>query len=123
MNEDLTLIEMFERIEEYQTKLGGDIKDMSYQEKLDRARICSLAMYQEVAELVDSFPFKPWREVSAQPMDIDNMEREAIDIIFFMAQILRCFRITPADLEQRFHKVLKNNYERIENGYSKVKTT
>lgn len=118
----MKLQEMFKQIEDYQISLGGDIREASDQEKLDCARICSLALYQEVAELVDSFPFKPWREVSDQTMDVDNMEREVIDIIFFLAQITRCFGIEGQDLVERFDKVLANNKERIQNGYSKVKT-
>ena len=119
---DLTLKDMFAKIEEYQVSLGYDVKNMSDQEKLEYARACSLAMYQEVGELVDSFPFKPWRKTEDQPMDIPNMEREGIDIILFLSHILRCFNISAADLEARFPKVITNNNARIQNGYSKVNT-
>ena len=117
---DLTLKKMFNQIEEYQCQLSPDISKASDQEKLDRATICSLALYQEVSELVDSFGWKPWRKQEDQPLDIDNLEREAIDIIFFLAQITRCFGITPEDLESRFKKVLENNKQRLQNGYSKI---
>ncbi len=121
MNNDLTVKQMFEQIAEFQNRLAPDVTKCEEHEKIDRAKICSLALYQEVAELVDSFPWKPWREIEDQTMDIENMEREIIDCIFFLAQISRCFGITSTDLEDRFHKVLANNNARLINGYSKVK--
>ena len=119
---DLTFKEMFDQIENYQCQLSPDITLATDQEKLDRARICSLATFQEVAEMVDSFPWKPWRKESDQIMDVKNLEREIIDIIFFIAQISRCFGIASADLEDRFYKVLANDKERLNNGYSKITT-
>jgi NTP pyrophosphatase (non-canonical NTP hydrolase) len=113
-----TLNELFELQEEYQKKLGYDVEDMSHDEKRQYRQDCMLALYQEVAELVDSTPWKPWRSEEDQTLDIPNAEREIIDCLFFLFNIARTLGISGRDLEDRFHKVLSNNLARIESGYN-----
>jgi NTP pyrophosphatase (non-canonical NTP hydrolase) len=79
---------------------------------------CALALNQEVAEAVDSTPWKPWRNREDQLRDIPNLEREIIDCFFFLCNMARCHDISGADLEARFHVVLANNQKRIKNGYN-----
>ncbi len=74
----------------------------------------------ELAELVDSTPWKPWRKVVNQPVDKNNATREVVDIIFFLVAIFENLDITPREIENKFTKVLLNNYDRLNNGYSKI---
>lgn len=69
-----------------------------------------LALFMEVAELVDSYSWKPWRESSA--LDIENLKRELVDIHFFLVHIMHRFGILPEDLHQKFEEVLANNERR-----------
>ena len=113
----LTLASMFKQIWEYHDKLGHDASE----DKMKIIREGCLALYQEVAELTDSFPWKPWRKLVDQNYNTDNACREIVDIFFFLAKIMRAAGITPEELIAKFYWVLNNNLNRLENGYSKIK--
>lgn len=121
MNGDRLLIsdEAWRKIDEYQQKLNYDIEKMDDIERHEYARSCCLALFQEVAELTNSFQWKPWRD--PEDHDHENMIREAVDIIFFLHHVLACFRIGPYQLDRKFQEVLQNNYRRISNGYNNTK--
>lgn len=74
------------------------------------AAAVALALFMEVAELVDSYSWKPWRE--SVPVDIENLKRELVDIHFFLVHIMNCFGIWPEDLNQKFEEVIANNEKR-----------
>ena len=77
-----------------------------------------LALFMEVAELVDSYSWKPWQESSV--MDIENLKRELVDIHFFLVHIMNCFDIVPEDLNQKFEEVIANNEKRyVKKSYTK----
>ena len=105
--------EMFQQIKEYHKALGHN--DQSMQSMRNNA----IALMMELAELIDSTPWKPWKSVEDQSLNKDNAIREAIDIIFFLVGICENLGITPQELEDKFHEVLKNNYARLDDGYSK----
>jgi hypothetical protein len=107
---------MLKRIWDYHDRLGHDTGD-----KVQIIRDGCLALYQEVAELTDSFPWKPWRKIDDQTFDTDNACREMVDIFFFMAKIMRAAGITADDFVTKFTWVLNNNLDRLRNGYSLVK--
>ena len=58
-------------------------------------------MYLETAELVDSYPWKHWKNIDAQP-DYDNIKIEVVDIWHFvMSEALRDYKINEkGDMEQ-----------------------
>lgn len=109
---------LFNQIEEYNKILG-----YGYTEGLQITNIrdACLALSQEVAELTDSFPWKPWRPVEDQPYDIMNAQREIVDCLFFLVKICMFAGISATQIEGRFKLVLKNNYARIERGYNNTK--
>jgi hypothetical protein len=111
---ELTISDMLNKIWTYHDKLGHDASE----DKIQIIRDGCLALYQEVAELIDSFPWKPWRKTEDQTFDKDNACREMVDIIFFLAKIMRAAGLTPNDFIDKFHWVLNNNLDRLENGYS-----
>jgi len=50
-------------------------------------------IYLEVAELIESYPWKHWKNIDAQP-DYDNIKIEAVDIWHFvMSEALRIYSI------------------------------
>ncbi|HHD72500.1 MAG TPA: dUTPase, partial [Epsilonproteobacteria bacterium] len=50
-------------------------------------------IYLECAELIESYPWKHWKNIDAQP-DYDNIKIEAVDIWHFvMSQMLQEYRI------------------------------
>lgn len=117
-NEKLDLEDMFRDIKYFHKNLGYDFSDFSDKEKMQAIRDISLALYQEVGELVESFPWKPWRNIEDQSWDLENAKREIIDCFFFIGKIMEVVNINPQELVTKFKEVLKNNYDRIENGYT-----
>jgi len=111
---------MFHRIESYHDDLGQRRAFATTEQQMESARTQALALMMEVAELVDSFPWKPWREVVTQTWDEENIKREVVDILFFLVGFCEVFNIRPHELMDKFDEVLKNNYLRLTNGYSKV---
>ena len=115
----MNFIQMFKEIEHYHSGLGQQRKYSCPEEQMQCVRDVILATYQELAELTDSLPWKPWRQTVDQTNDLDNAAREIIDIIFFLGAIAEHLQITPKQLEDKFWAVLNNNYKRLEDGYSK----
>ena len=76
------MIEQWDKLDVFQDSMGSHFNDREY----------SLALFMEVAELVDSLNWKPWR---GQPMDRENLKREMIDVLFFVHHIARNHNITP----------------------------
>ena len=111
---------MFQLIEEYHKALGYNRPLDTLSQRMQSMRNSSLALMMELAELIDSTPWKPWRDVVDQEFDKDNATREVVDIIFFLVSICEELHITPREIEGKFHQVLKNNYARLNNGYSKI---
>lgn len=116
--EKLDIENMFRSIKYFHINLGYDFSKFSDKEKMQAIRNTSLALYQEVGELVNSFSWKPWRNIEDQPQDLENAKREIIDCFFFIGGIMEIANINPQELVTKFKEVLKNNYSRIENGYS-----
>jgi len=114
--DSLRLNELFYQIIMQQGHRGIVYSEMSSEQKLAYASQCALALSVEVGELASSWPFASWKTTK---VDVENIEREIIDCIFFLVNIASCFNITADDLEQRFKWVLNNNYKRILNGQHK----
>lgn len=110
---------MFKQIEEYHKKLGHNRPFDSMEQRMQSMRNSSLALMMELAELIDSTPWKSWRNIADQTFDKDNAIREVVDIIFFLVSICEELHIKPEEIENKFIQVLKNNYARLDNGYSK----
>ena len=114
----MLLQEMFYKIREYHEKLGYNYTGMSLEQQMEAIRHNGLALHQEVAELIDSFPWKPWRDAHKQRWDNENATEEIVDILFFLGNIMEAVGIDPEDLELMFEVKLKENYDRIERGYN-----
>ena len=109
---------MFDLIKAYHVKLGYRYENATLEQRMNALRDNALGLNQEVAELVDSMPWKPWRNVDDQPIDHDNALREVVDCIFFLVGMCECMNISGGDVDHRFMHVLNNNLNRITDGYS-----
>ena len=114
----MELIEMFSKIRDYHEKLGYKCTGMALPKRMEIIRHSGLALNQEVAELIDSFPWKPWRDIYDQPWNITNAIEEIIDVLFFLGLIIEAAHIDPASLPPMFDYKLKENYNRIECAYN-----
>ena len=72
----------------------------------------ALGLFMEVAELTESFQFKPWRLEHNVIIDRENLKREIVDCLFFLHHIAECFDVTPEELDIKFQQVMSNNRRR-----------
>lgn len=109
-------------VREYR-KLSGRDYEPGTPEAKEYARQCSLALFMEVAELVDSFQWKPWR--SGVDVDVPNLQREIVDILHFIIHLVDSLGEDMLDetLDLRAQWVLDNNKARLVNGYSMLGDT
>lgn len=69
----------------------------------------ALALFMEVAELVESFNWKPWKDME---VDRENLKREIVDVMFFLSHIADAYEITNEELNEKFDEVMINNERR-----------
>ena len=101
------MIEFWGELDKFQDSMGPAFSDREY----------SLALFMEVAELVDSMNWKPWR---GQLMDRENLKREIVDVIFFLHHIARNHNITKEELRAKYKEVMKRNIDRYSSNPIKV---
>ncbi|MDR2030410.1 MAG: dUTPase [Puniceicoccales bacterium] len=74
------------------------------------------ALQQEVAELVDCFPWKWW--ASYQQLDLQNARVEVVDILHFLICIAQTLGMGAQDLYAAFAKKHEVNLQRQRAGYA-----
>ncbi len=73
------------------------------------------AMQQELAELVDSVPWKWWAKY--QTFDKQNARVEVVDLFHFLVSLAQVLGMTPDDVYQAYLKKNNVNHQRQETGY------
>jgi len=87
-------------------------------------------IYLEVAELIDSYPWKHWKNIDSTP-DYENIKIEIVDIWHFvMSEALKVYKIeNRGDIEklvndienlEEFKNFLKNSPQKIDNFYKEI---
>ncbi|MDR2377778.1 MAG: dUTPase [Puniceicoccales bacterium] len=74
------------------------------------------ALRQEIAELVDSLPWKWWAHY--QKFDLQNARVELVDILHFVISIAQALGMEAADLHRLFCQKNQKNHERQDCGYT-----
>ena len=75
----------------------------------------TLAMQQELAELVDSVPWKWWAKY--QEFDQQNARVEVVDLFHFLISLAQTLGMSADDVYQAYVKKNKVNHERQDSGY------
>ena len=75
------------------------------------------AMQQEIAELVDSVPWKWWAKY--QKFDEQNARVEVVDLFHFLISLAQTLGMSADDVFQAYVKKNQVNLERQESGYVK----
>lgn len=110
--------EIYGAIQEYHQKLGYPVINPHIPCQLEQHRDLCLAMHAEVTELLESVPWKPWRDSSYKRVDKVNMAEEIIDILFFCNSICELWYIDHNDLAKMLERKLVENNRRISMGYN-----
>tara|TARA_B100001778_G_scaffold184600_1_gene152014 strand:- start:629 stop:1000 length:372 start_codon:yes stop_codon:yes gene_type:complete len=110
------LEKIFDMQDDLNKRIGIVTNDLSEEEKTKWVLNYTRAMQQEMAELIDSVPWKWWAKY--QEFDEQNAKVEIIDLFHFLISLAQVMGMTPDDVYQAYVKKNKVNHDRQESGYS-----
>ena len=110
------LDEIFELQESLNQRIGVETKNLSDEEKIKWILNYTRAMQQELAELVDSVPWKWWAKY--QEFDTQNAKVEIVDLFHFLTSLALVLGMTPDDVYSAYLKKNEVNLKRQDTGYT-----
>lgn len=111
------LQEIFRMQEELNRRIGVNTATLTEKEKAEWVLNYTRAMTQEIAELVDSVPWKWWARY--QKFDEQNARVEVVDLFHFLISTAQVLGMTAEDVFQAYVKKNQVNHERQQQGYHK----
>ena len=108
--------EIFEQQKALNNRIGVFTEEMSAEDKAQWVLNYTRAMQQEIAELIDSVPWKWWAKY--QEFDEQNAKVEVVDLFHFLISIAQVLGMSPEDVYQAYVKKNKVNHNRQESGYT-----
>jgi dimeric dUTPase (all-alpha-NTP-PPase superfamily) len=111
------LSHLFELQKLFGLRIGVDANNMSDNDRKEWVLNYTRAMQQEIAELVDSLPWKWWAKY--QKFDLQNARVELVDIFHFAIAIAIVLDMSANDLYDAFLKKNMVNHSRQNDGYAK----
>ena len=106
---------IFEMQSALNARIGVETENMSEEEKTKWLLNNTRAMQQEIAELIDSVPWKWWAKY--QEFDEQNARVEVVDLFHFLVSMAQVLGMSPDDVYNAYLKKNKVNHERQESGY------
>ena len=110
------LDEIFAQQDALNKRIGVNTDSMSDEEKAQWVLNYTRAMQQEIAELIDSVPWKWWAKY--QEFDEQNAKVEVVDLFHFLISIAQVLGMSPEDVYEAYVKKNKVNHNRQDSGYS-----
>ena len=98
-------------------RIGVALPPASEEEKAKWILNYSRAMQQEMAELVDSVPWKWWAKY--QKFDEQNARVEVVDLFHFLISLAQTLGMSADDVYQAYVKKNQVNHQRQETGYER----
>ena len=98
-------------------RIGVNTQGMSDEEKTKWLLNYSRAMTQEIAELVDSVPWKWWAKY--QKFDEQNARVEVVDLFHFLISMAQVLGMSADDVFAAYEKKNEVNFKRQDSGYTK----
>ena len=106
---------IFEMQDTLNQRIGVVTEKLSEEEKTKWVLNYTRAMQQEIAELIDSVPWKWWAKY--QEFDEQNAKVEIIDLFHFLISLAQVMGMTPDDVYNAYVKKNQVNHNRQESGY------
>jgi dimeric dUTPase (all-alpha-NTP-PPase superfamily) len=110
------LDEIFDLQESLNKRIGVDTTNLSDEDKTKWILNYTRAMQQEIAELVDSVPWKWWAKY--QEFDEQNAKVEIVDLFHFLISLALVMGMTPDDVHSAYLKKHEVNIKRQDSGYT-----
>ncbi len=114
------LEEIFRLQHELNLRIGVHTNGLSVEEKTKWVLNYTRAMQQELAELIDSVPWKWWARY--QEFDEQNARVEVIDLFHFLVSLAQVLGMSPDDLYNAYLKKNQVNHQRQNSGYQNKDT-
>lgn len=111
------LEEIFRLQHDLNKRIGVHTDGMSEEDKGKWVLNYTRAMQQELAELVDSVPWKWWARY--QNFDEQNARVEVVDLFHFLISIAQVLGMTADDIHQAYVAKNEVNHQRQDSGYAK----
>ncbi len=97
-------------------RIGVQMEGMSDEEKTKWLLNYCRAMSQEIAELIDSVPWKWWAKY--QKFDEQNARVEVVDLFHFLISTAQVLGMSADDVFNAYIQKNKVNFQRQESGYT-----
>ncbi len=110
------LDKIFEMQDVLNQRIGVVTDQLSEEDKTKWVLNYTRAMQQELAELIDSVPWKWWAKY--QDFDEQNAKVEIVDLFHFLISLAQVMGMTPEDVYEAYVKKNAVNHQRQENGYA-----
>ena len=110
------LAEIFRLQSELNSRIGVKLDTLDEAEKTKWVLNYTRAMQQELAELVDSVPWKWWARY--QEFDEQNARVEVVDLFHFLVSLAQVLGMSADDVHAAYLKKNAVNHARQESGYS-----
>ena len=107
--------QIFSMQEELNERIGVLTRDMDDEAKTKWVLNYSRAMQQELAELIDSVPWKWWAKY--QKLDEQNARVEVVDLFQFLISLAQVLGMSAEDVRDAYVKKNKVNHDRQDSGY------
>lgn len=117
MNKPDQLRELWRMQDALNKRIGVNTQGMSDEEKTKWLLNYSRAMTQEIAELVDSVPWKWWAKY--QKFDEQNARVEVVDLFHFLISMAQVLGMSADDVFAAYEKKNEVNFKRQDSGYTK----
>src|SRR6201985_1377845 len=110
------LEEIFRLQESLNKRIGVDTTSLSDEDKAKWILNYTRAMNQEIAELIDSVPWKWWAKY--QKFDEQNARVEVVDLFHFLISMAQVLGMSADDVFNAYVKKNEVNFKRQDSGYS-----
>ena len=110
------LEELFRMQEALNERIGVRTAGMSEEEQTKWLLNYSRAISQEMAELVDSVPWKWWAKY--QKFDAQNARVEVVDLFHFLISMAQVLGMSADDVFDAYLKKNEVNFKRQDSGYA-----
>ncbi|MDX6765579.1 MAG: dUTPase [Candidatus Methylacidiphilales bacterium] len=110
------LEEIFRLQDQLNQRIGMHADRLTEEEKVKWVLNYTRAMNQELAELVDSVPWKWWAKY--QQFDQQNARVEVVDLFHFLISIAQVLGMSAEDVYQAYLKKNQVNHQRQDSGYT-----
>lgn len=107
---------MFAMQQELNRRIGQDTETMTDEQRVEWVLNYSRALGQELAELVDSVPWKWW--AGYQTFDKQNARVEIVDLFHFLISLAQTVGLTADDVFAAYMKKNEINFARQDSGYT-----